>query len=230
MKKLATCIAATALCLAAAGAAEAKASAKGSFKLYGIYIAPNQSSVIPFGQLVSSKACLGDRKFKVVAVHKGFKPKTVDSGVTSRDGGVSAVIKERDTTGADNAILKVAKSKGCAKVTFSFRDLRRDAGGNGAARLAGSSVQFLSFAAANQNGVFVGSVDSASRKCSANRKITLLLGDKVIDSGGTTTDGSWALHFTEAEWLTPGWIRAVVDKTSKCAGQKTKFNQADLGG
>lgn len=228
LKKLFVCIAVASMCLVVAGGADAKAPAQGSFKLYGAYTPTDESLAIPFGQLISSNACDGARKFKLLAVDRGAKSTTIDKGTTSRDGGVSAVIKSRDAHDAEDAVLVVAKTKKCAKVTFSFRRLGRDAAEQSFARPAGASIKFLSFAALSGDGVFVGTVSSSAHKCRSDRKIQLMLGDEVIDSGRTTADGSWALHFTEAEWFTPGWIRAVVSKTSECAGEKTKFNQSDL--
>lgn len=228
MKKLVACMAVAAIGLAAAGSAEAKAPAKGSLKLYGIYVPTSEDYAIPFGQLDSSKACEGGRKFELVAVHRGFKPTLIDEGTTSRDGGVSAMVKGRDTVGADDAVFVFAKTKKCAKVTYSLRKLGREAAESSVARTAATNVQFLSFVAAGNDGMFVGTITTGSHKCLGGRKIKLTLNDKVIDSGTTTADGSWALHFTKVEWSTPGWIRAEVARTSECAGAKKKFDVADL--
>jgi len=205
--------------LAAAGTAEAKAPAKGAISLLGLYFPTNERFVLPYGQLRSSKACDGDRKFKLVGI-KGPKSTTVDKGTTSRDGGLSAFVRGDDTAGVDDLVFIVAKTKACAKVKLSITEAGREVAGNGVARAAGSIVQFLDFSYLGTDGMFAGTVESTSRKCVGDRKIKLLLGNKVLDSTRTTADGTWALHITKAESKVSRKIQAVVERTSGCSGGK----------
>jgi hypothetical protein len=216
---LLACIAVAAMSLAAAGTAEAKAPAKGAISLYGLYFPASERFVLPYGQLFSSKACDGNRKFKLVGV-KGPKSTTVDKGTTSRDGGLSAFVNGNDTAGLDDLVFIVAKTKACAKVTLSITETGREVAVNGAARAANSIVQFLDFSYLRTDGMFAGTVESASRKCVGNRKIELLLGNKVVDSTKSTGDGTWALHITKAEANTSRKLQAVVARTSACSGGK----------
>ena len=219
MKKLVACIAVAAMSLAAAGTAEAKAPAKGAISLYGLYFPASERFVLPYGQLISSKACEGKRKFKLVGVN-GSKSTTVDKGTTSRDGGLSAFVHGDDTAGLDDLVFIVAKTKACAKVTLSITETGREVAVNGVARAANSIVQFLDFSYRGPDGMFAGTVEAASRKCVGNRKIELLLGNKVLDSTKTTMDGTWALHITKAEAQSSRKLQAVVERTSECSGGK----------
>ena len=219
LRRLLACIAVAAVSLAAAGTAEAKAPAKGAISLYGLYFPTNERFVLPYGQLFSSKACDGDRKFKLIGV-KGPKSTTVDKGMTSRDGGVSAVVNGDDTAGVDDLVFIVAKTKDCAKVTLSITETGREVAVNGAARAADSIVQFLDFSYLGTDGMFAGSVESRSRKCEGDRTIRLLLGNKVVDSTKSTGDGTWALHITKAEAQSSRKLQAVVERTSECSGGK----------
>ena len=219
MKKLAACVAAAAMMLAAAGTAEAKAPAKGAISLYGLYFPASERFVLPYGQLFSSKACDGDRKFRLVGV-KGPKSTTVDKGKTSRDGGLSALVHGDDTAGVDDLVFIVAKTKACAKVALSITETGREVAVDGVARAADSIVQFLDFSYRGTDGMFAGTVESTSRKCEGNRTIQLLLGNKVLDSTKTTADGTWALHMTKAEAKISRKLQAVVERTSECSGGK----------
>ena len=219
MKKLFACVAVAAMILAAAGTAEAKAPAKGAISLYGLYFPTSERFVLPYGELLSSKVCDGKRKFKLVAV-KGPKSTTVDKGTTSRDGGLSALVHGDDTAGVDDLVFIVAKTKACAKVTLSITETGRAVATDGVARAANSIVKFLDFSYRGPDGMFAGTVEAARRKCVGNRKVELLLGNKVLDSAKTTGDGTWALHITKAEANTSRKIQAVVGRTSECSGGK----------
>ena len=222
MKKLVACIAVAAVSLAAAGTAEANPPAKGVISLYDVYVPTNESSALPFGQLLSTKACEGNRKFKLVGVN-GSKSTTIDKGKTSRDGGLSAIVHGRDSADFTDVVFIVAKTKACAQATFSFRKMSKEVAEKAAAKAANSIVQFLDVASRGTDGMFAGTVESPSHECASNRKIKLLLGDKVLDTTTTTASRTWALHITKAESKMPGKIRAVVEKGSECAGGKDTF-------
>ena len=218
MKKLAAIAVAAVSTLALAGPANAKAPAPGEIVPYAaLPISPTKG--IFWGQLFSDRSsCVGKRKFGLVVEHPGGKT-TVDRGKTSSDGGISGIATDSDLTGATGASFVVAKTSKCAKVTLSL------GGGKLApSKAAGTDVEIVGLGGGPDDGAFGGFVEASKGSCRSNRRIEFLVDGDRIDNGRTTEKGAWSLHITESEFTSGTKFKAVVKKTSKCAGAKGTYH------
>jgi hypothetical protein len=204
--------------LVLAGSAQAEAPASGTVRIYD----QNEISAtkgIFWGQILSGRAsCVDQRKFKFVAKSATGKT-TLDNGRTSKEGGLSALVRVSDLLGATGASFVVAKTDDCAKAVGSIAFARP-----AASRAAATGVAIVGVDGQDENGAFGGFVESSKGSCKANRKVKLLRDGTPIDRGTTTTEGSWSLHVTQTEFDPSNSFKVVVKKTSKCKGAKTTFS------
>ena len=217
MRKLTAIGIALAAMLAFAGSAEAKAGAPGTVAIYDSDEISATKGIF-WGQILSPRAsCQDARKFKFVV--SGMTGKTtIDQGKTSSEGGLSALLKLSDLSGATAASFVVAKTSKCAKAVGSIMFAKP-----AASRAASTDLSIVGVDGDGDDGAFGGFVKSSKGKCKANRKVKLLLDGNEIDHGTTTAAGSGSLHVTAAEFEPTNTFKVVVKKTSKCAGAKENF-------
>jgi hypothetical protein len=195
-----------------ASTADAKPSATTKIVVYRNQQAPPAQTALAWGRLESPKpACAADRKVKLVGKMPNGKTKSLDSGRSSDEGGVSAFYSAKVAERAKRIYFLAAKTKGCAKG-------KRQVPPPGPAVLPrGKAVDtfqnIIGVDGKGPDGAFAGFVGLSGRaECFAKRKVVLSGDGTVLDEGTTTNHGAWALHLTSDEFNPSTTFRVRVKK------------------